>query len=434
MHYLQAAVYPQEGVMSSPKYATRCVEQFLEYVKFDTQSNEHSDTFPSTPGQLVLLRRLFDDLKALGLEDVSMEEHGYVFATVPATSGKQNVPVIGFLAHVDTSPEMSGKDVKAIIHHDYKGQDLVLPDDPDAIIPFKGNPHLAGQIGNDIITASGTTLLGADNKAGVAEIMAAVEYLLAHPEISHGPIRIGFTPDEEVGNGTKYFDVERFGAVCAYTMDGETLGELQVETFSADSITVTFHGFNTHPGFAKGKMVNAIKVAAEFIARLPKDKLSPETTEAYEGFVHPYMMDAGVESTSVKLLVRDFKTAKLHEMENFVERLAQEAEAACPGSSFEIKVEESYRNMKEVLDHHPDVVENACEAFRRAGMQPKIEPIRGGTDGSRLSFMGLPTPNIFAGEHNFHSRYEWISTHDMHKAVEVIIELCQVWEELAQWD
>ncbi len=417
--------------MTSPKYATRCVEQFLEYVKFDTQSNEHSDTFPSTPGQLVLLQRLFDDLKALGLEDVSMEEHGYVFATLPATSEKQDVPVIGFLAHVDTSPEMSGKDVKAIIHRDYKGQDLVLPDDPDAVIPFEGNPHLAGQIGNDIITASGTTLLGADNKAGVAEIMAAVEYLLAHPEIAHGPVRIGFTPDEEVGNGTKYFDVERFGAYCAYTMDGETLGELQVETFSADSITVTFHGFNTHPGFAKGKMVNAIKVASEFISRLPKDKLSPETTEAYEGFVHPYMIDAGVESTSVKLLVRDFKTAKLHEMENFVEQVVLEAVAACPGSSFEIEVEESYRNMKEVLDHYPDIVENACEAFRRAGMQPKIEPIRGGTDGSRLSFMGLPTPNIFAGEHNFHSRYEWISTHDMHKAVEVIIELCQVWEEAA---
>ncbi|MCP4049022.1 MAG: peptidase T [Gammaproteobacteria bacterium] len=417
--------------MTSPKYATRCVEQFLEYVKFDTQSNEHSDTFPSTPGQLVLLQRLFDDLKALGLEDVSMEEHGYVFATLPATSEKQDVPVIGFLAHVDTSPEMSGKDVKAIIHRDYKGQDLVLPDDPDAVIPFEGNPHLAGQIGNDIITASGTTLLGADNKAGVAEIMAAVEYLLAHPEIAHGPVRIGFTPDEEVGNGTKYFDVERFGAYCAYTMDGETLGELQVETFSADSITVTFQGFNTHPGFAKGKMVNAIKVASGFISRLPKDKLSPETTEAYEGFVHPYMIDAGVESTSVKLLVRDFKTAKLHEMESFVEQVALEAVAACPGSSFEIEVEESYRNMKEVLDHHPDIVENACEAFRRAGMQPKIEPIRGGTDGSRLSFMGLPTPNIFAGEHNFHSRYEWISTHDMHKAVEVIIELCQVWEEAA---
>ena len=415
--------------MSSPKYATNCVERFLEYVKIDTQSKEDSDTFPSTPGQLVLLQRLRDELMALGLEDVSMDEHGYVFATVPSTSTKPDVPVIGFLAHVDTSPEMSGQGVKAIIHENYQGQDLVLPDDPTALIPFEGNPHLAGQIGNDIITASGTTLLGADNKAGVAEIIAAVEYLLSHPEVLHGPIRIGFTPDEEVGNGTAHFDVEKFGAYCAYTMDGETLGELQVETFSADSINVTFHGFNTHPGFAKGKMVNAIKVAAEFIGRLPKDGLSPETTDGYEGFVHPYVMDAGVESTSVKLLVRDFNTPKLQEMEQVVEQLALEAVTAYPGSSVEINVEESYRNMKEVLDHHPDVVENACEAFRRADLEPRIEPIRGGTDGSRLSFMGLPTPNIFAGEHNFHSRYEWISTSDMHKAVEVIIELCQVWEE-----
>ena len=415
--------------MSSPKYATNCVERFLEYVKIDTQSKEDSDTFPSTPGQLVLLRRLREELKALGLEDVSMDEHGYVFATVPSTSTKPDVPVVGLLAHVDTSPEMSGEGVKAVIHENYQGQDLVLPDDPTAVIPFEGNPHLAGQIGNDIITASGTTLLGADNKAGVAEIMAAVEYLLSHPEIVHGPIRIGFTPDEEVGNGTAHFDVEKFGAYCAYTMDGETLGELQVETFSADSINVIFHGFNTHPGFARGKMVNAIKVAAEFIGRLPKDALSPETTGGYEGFVHPYVMDAGVESTSVKLLVRDFNTPKLQEMEQVVEKFALEAVNVYPGSSVAINVEESYRNMKEVLDHYPDVVENACEAFRRADLEPRIEPIRGGTDGSRLSFMGLPTPNIFAGEHNFHSRYEWISTSDMHKAVEVIIELCQVWEE-----
>jgi len=415
--------------MNSPKYATACVERFLEYVKIDTQSRENSDTFPSTPGQLVLLQRLFDELKALGLADVTLDPNGYVFATVPATSAKPDVPVIGFLAHVDTSPEMSGQGVKAIVHENYRGQDLVLPDEPTAIIRFEGNPHLAGQIGNDIITASGTTLLGADNKAGVAEIMGAVEYLLAHPEIAHGPLRIGFTPDEEVGNGMAHFDVAQFGAYCAYTMDGETLGELQVETFSADSITVTFHGFNTHPGFARGKMINAIKVAADFIARLPKDGLSPETTQGHDGFVHPYVMDAGVEATSVKLLVRDFETAKLRDMEKLVEQLALEATAAYPGASAEIRVEESYRNMKEVLEHRPDVVENACEAFRRAGLEPRIEPIRGGTDGSRLSFMGLPTPNIFAGEHNFHSRYEWISTSDMHKAVEVIIELCQVWEE-----
>ncbi len=415
--------------MSAPKYAARCVDLFLNYIKYDTQSVEISDTFPSTPGQLVLLQRLHDDLKLLGLDEVTLDPNGYVFATIPATSPKQNVPVIGFLAHVDTSPEMSGQGVKAIIHENYQGQDLLLPDDPEAVISFDENPHLAGQIGNDIITASGTTLLGADNKAGVAEIVAAVEYLLEHPEIAHGPVRIGFTPDEEVGNGTAHFDVSQFGAHCAYTVDGETLGELQVETFSADSITVTFHGFNTHPGFAKGKMINAIKVAAEFINRLPRYSLSPEATAGYDGFVHPYMMDAGVETTSVKLLVRDFKTPALKEMEQLVEQLAMDVVKVYPGSSVETHVEESYRNMKEVLDHHPDVVENACEAFRRAGLDPKIEPIRGGTDGSRLSFMGLPTPNIFAGEHNFHSRFEWISTSDMHKAVEVIIELCQVWEE-----
>jgi len=415
--------------MSSPKYATLCVERFLEYVKIDTQSREDSETFPSTSTQLDLLRRLQDELLALGLEDVTMDEYGYVFATVPSTSEKSDVPVIGFLAHVDTSPEMSGAGVKAIVHRNYNGKDLVFPDDPSAAISSADNPHLAQQIGNDIITASGTTLLGADNKAGVAEIMGAVEYLLAHPEITHGPIRIGFTPDEEVGNGTKFFDVERFGAYCAYTMDGETLGELQVETFSADAITATFHGFNTHPGFAKGKMVNAIKVAADFITRLPKDGLSPETTADYEGFVHPYMVDAGVEQTSVKLLVRDFASSALKEMERIVEQLALEAVSEYPGSSVELEVEENYRNMKEVLDNHPDVVEKAQEAFRRAGLDPRIEPIRGGTDGSRLSFMGLPTPNIFAGEHNFHSRFEWISTSDMHKAVEVIIQLCLVWEE-----
>jgi len=415
--------------MNSPKYMTSCVDRFLEYVKIDTQSREGSDTYPSTPGQLDLLRRLHDELLDLGLEDVAMDEHGYVYATLPATSTKSEVPVVGFIAHVDTSPEMSGAGVRAVIHRDYDGRDLVLPDGPAAVISTVDNPQLAKQVGNDVITASGTTLLGADNKAGVAEIMGAAEYLLAHPGVAHGPVRIGFTPDEEVGNGTAHFDVERFGAYCAYTVDGESLGELQVETFSADSITVTFHGFNTHPGFARGRMVNAIKVAADFITRLPGSDLSPETTDGYQGFVHPYLVDAGVEKTSVKLLVRDFVSAGLQEKEQMVERLAAEAVAAHPGSRVEIEVEENYRNMKEVLDKHPDVVETACEAMRRAGLEPKIEPIRGGTDGSRLCFMGLPTPNIFAGEHNFHSRFEWISTYDMHKAVEVIIELCRVWEE-----
>ena len=418
-----------KAVKMTHRYKTNCVERFLEYVKIDTQSSEDSDTFPSTPGQLELLRHLRNELLEMGLEDVDMDKNGYVFATVPATSHKSNIPVIGFLAHVDTSPEASGAGVKTIIHRNYNGGDLHLPDDPSAAISPDDNPHLVDQIGNDIITASGTTLLGADNKAGVAEIMGAVEYLLKHPEIEHGPVRIGFTPDEEVGNGTKYFDVERFGAHCAYTMDGETLGELQVETFSADAISVTFTGFNTHPGFAKGKMVNSIKVAADFIGRLPKEGLSPETTEGYEGFVHPYVVDASVESTTVKLLVRDFETHKLKDMERLVAELADQAAEAHPGSSVSFEVQESYRNMKEIIDDHPEVIENAAEAYRRAGLKPQIEPIRGGTDGSRLSFMGLPTPNIFAGEHNFHSRYEWISTQDMHKAVEVIIELCQVWEE-----
>jgi tripeptide aminopeptidase len=417
--------------MDTPRYATSCVERFLEYVRIDTQSQEDAEAFPSTPGQLDLLRRLKDELTELGLADVAMDEHGYVFATLPATSERPGVPAIGFIAHVDTSPEMSGAGVRAIVHRNYDGGDLVLPDDPSAVIAAADNPQLAGQVGNDIITASGSTLLGADNKAGVAEIIGALEYLAAHPEIAHGPVRVAFTPDEEVGTGTKYFDVERFGADCAYTVDGESLGELQIETFSADSISVVFKGLNTHPGFAKGRMVNAIKVAADFIGRLPRDGLSPETTDGYEGFVHPYLLDAGVDRTTVRLLVRDFLTPGLEEKERMVERLASEAVAAYPGSSCQVTVEESYRNMRDILEQHPEVVEKACEAMRRAGLEPKIEPIRGGTDGSRLCFMGLPTPNIFAGEHNFHSRFEWISTRDMHKAVEVIIELCRVWEERA---
>jgi tripeptide aminopeptidase len=417
--------------MSEPKYPSSCVERFMQYVTIDTQSDEQSKTFPSTEKQFVLLKRLVDELKELGVEDAAMDEHGYVFATIPATSSKRDVPVIGFIAHVDTSPEMSGADVKPIIHENYQGQDLVLPDDSSAIIKFADNPALRDQVGHDIITSSGATLLGADNKAGVAEIVGAAEYLMAHPEISHGPVRLGFTPDEEVGRGTEHFDVEKFGAHCAYTMDGETLGQLEVETFSADSMLVTFHGFNTHPGFGKGRLINAIKIAADFINRLPKDTLSPETTEGYEGFVHPYVMDAGNERTSVKFLIRDFVTEKLLEKERMLEELAQATVRDWPGSRVEVKVEESYRNMKEVLDRHPDVVSAANEAIRRADLTPRTEPIRGGTDGSRLCFMGLPTPNVFAGEHNFHSRYEWISTYDMHKAVEVIVELCQVWESRA---
>jgi tripeptide aminopeptidase len=326
---------------------------------------------------------------------------------------------------------MPGEGVKPIVHKNYHGQDIVLPDEPTAILKFKDNPHLAEQMGCDIVTASGTTLLGADNKAGVAEIVAAAEYLMKHPEIPHGAIRVGFTPDEEVGQGTKYFDVKTFGAACAYTMDGETKGEIEMETWSADAITLTFQGNNTHPGYAKGKMINSIKVAADFMNRLPKDRLSPETTEGYDGFVHPYVVNASVEKTSVKLLLRTFKTAELREQEAFVTKLAQETVASWKGASVETKVEESYRNMKEVLDNHPQVVENAREAIRRTGLTLREHPIRGGTDGSRLCFMGLPTPNIFAGEHNFHSRREWVSAQDMELAAKVIVELAKVWEERA---
>ena len=408
-----------------------CVERFLRYVTFDTQSTETSETYPSTAKQLDLLRHLVEELRTIGLADAEIDEHGYVMATIPATTRKSGVPVIGFIAHVDTSPEMSGAGVKPIVHKNYQGQDLVLPDDPTAVLRPADNPYLAERKGDDIITASGTTLLGADNKSGVAEIVAAAEYLLAHPEIPHGTIRVGFTPDEEVGAGTKYFDVARFGAKYAYTMDGGARGEMEFESFSADAMTITFQGFNTHPGFAKGKMINSIKIAADFIGRLPKDRLSPETTEEYEGYVHPYVVNASVEKTSVKLLIRDFHTPGLKEKEDFLEGLARETVTDWPGASFEAKVEESYRNMREVLDHHPDVVENAREAIRRAGIEPRSKAIRGGTDGSKLSFMGLPTPNIFAGEQNFHSRLEWVSAQDMEKAVEVIVNLCQIWEEKA---
>src|SRR5262245_31411600 len=417
--------------MADSSLRRACLDRFLRYVTFDTQSDENSDTYPSTAKQLELLRHLHAELKSVGLKDASMDDHGYVFATIPATSKKANVPVIGFIAHVDTSPEMPGAGVKPIVHENYQGQDLALPDDPKPVLRFKDNPLLADQIGCDIVTASGATLLGADNKAGVAELVAAAEYLIRHPEIPHGDIRVGFTPDEEVGNGTKYFDVKRFGAACAYTMDGETRGEIEMETWSADALTISFQGFNTHPGYAKGKMINAIKVAASFIDRLPKDRLSPETTEGYDGFVHPYVVNASVEKTSVKFLLRDFKTARLREQESLLTRLAKETVNDWPGASVEFKVDESYRNMKEVLDNHPQVVENAREAIRRTGLALREHPIRGGTDGSRLCFMGLPTPNIFAGEHNFHSRLEWVSAQDMELAARVIVELAKVWEERA---
>jgi tripeptide aminopeptidase len=409
--------------------STTVLERFLRYVVIDTQSDETSSTYPSTTKQFDLLRLLVEELRSIGLTEVSIDEHGYVFATIPAASSKRDVPVIGFIAHVDTSPEMSGKNVRPIVHRNYQGQDLVLPDDPSTVLRLKDIPLLAEQIGHDIVTASGTTLLGADNKAGVTEIMAAAEYLVAHPEIPHGAIRVGFTPDEEVGAGTKYFDVSRFGAKYAYTMDGGRRGELETESFSADAMTFAFRGLNTHPGYAKNKMVNAIKVAADFINRLPKGRLSPETTEDYDGYVHPYVVNASVETTIVKLLIRDFDVAGLREKESLLDTLATETLRDWPGASVESKIEESYRNMKEIFESHPQVVEHAREAIRRSGLTVRERPIRGGTDGCKLSFMGLPTPNIFAGEQNFHSRLEWVSVQDMEKAVEVIVNLARVWEE-----
>jgi tripeptide aminopeptidase len=405
------------------------LERFLRYVRFDTRSDESSATVPSTPTQLIFQRRLAEELKGLGLADASVDEHGYLMATVPATTAKTDVPAIGFIAHVDTSPEMSGINVMPIVHERYDGRDIPLPDDPTAALRLADDPALRAQLGHDIVTASGTTLLGADDKAGVAEIVSAAAYLMAHPEIPHGTVRLAFTPDEEIGRGAAHFDVSRFGCRCAYTLDGGTLGEVESESFSADAMTLAFHGFNTHPGYAKGRMVNAMKVAADFIHHLPSDRLSPETTDGYEGFVHPYVQQSGVERTTVRLIVRDFRTEGLKEKEALVERLAREAAARHVGARVEIAIDEQYRNMKTVLDQHPEVVDHAREAVRRAGVEVRDTPIRGGTDGSKLSFMGLPTPNLFAGEHNFHSRLEWVSRQDMEKAVEVIVWLCRIWEE-----
>ena len=409
------------------QFTSSAQARFLRYVTFDTQSDERSDTYPSTAKQLTLLNRLVDELKEIGIGDASIDQHGYVMATIPATPGKEQVPAIGFVAHVDTSPDVSGANVRPIVHTSYDGRDLVLPDDPSMVLRQADNPELKEQHGHDIITASGLTLLGSDDKSGVAEIMAAAEYLVTHPEVPHGPVKIGFTPDEEVGRGTQYFDVNRFGARFAYTLDGPKCGDLEVENFSADSMTIVFKGFSAHPGYAKGRMVSAVKLASEFVHRLPRHGLSPETTEGYEGYVHPQTIEGGVERSVVRLLLRDFTTKGLDQKAKMLTDLADEVVRPFPAASVEIDRKESYRNMKEVLDRYPEVVEHAKTAMKRAGLTPRFRQIRGGTDGARLSFMGLPTPNLFAGEHNIHSRLEWTSVQDMDKAVEVIVEICRSW-------
>jgi tripeptide aminopeptidase len=406
---------------------TSALERFLRYVAIDTRADESSRSCPSTPGQRVLMDMLASELRALGLTDVVVDGNGYLMATVPATAAADAAPVIGFIAHVDTSPEMSGTGARPVVHRDYDGRDIVLPDDPSAVLRAADDPALRQRIGDDIVTASGTTLLGADDKAGVAAIMAAVEHLLQHPEIPHGTVRIGFTPDEEIGRGANHFDVARFGAACAYTLDGGSRGELEFESFSADLLTITFKGFNTHPGYARGRMVNSIRAAADFIASLPRTELTPETTDGYDGYVHPYALDASVDRTVVRVLIRDFVTGELGTKRSMLEHLARAAASMHPGCLVETSLTEQYRNMREVLDRHPEVIERAREAMRRVGIEPVERPIRGGTDGSRLSFMGLPTPNLFAGEHNFHSRLEWVSAQDMDKAAEVVVELCRVW-------
>jgi tripeptide aminopeptidase len=408
-------------------FSSSAASRFLRYVTYDTQSNERSTSYPSTPTQLVLLNQLVKELHELGVLDAAIDQYGYVMATIPASPGHERAPVIGFIAHVDTSPEVSGAGVKPIVHSAYDGRDLVLPDDPSVVLREANNPDLAEQHGNDIITASGLTLLGSDDKSGVAEIMAAAEYLVSHPEIAHGAVRIGFTPDEEIGRGTQHFDVGRFGARYAYTLDGPKVGDLEIENFSADAMTVVFKGFNAHPGYAKGRMVSALKLASEFVHRLPRHGLSPETTDGYEGYVHPHLLEGAVERATLKILLRDFAAAGLDEKARMLTELAEEVARPYPTASVRVERQESYRNMKEVLDRSPEVVEHAKAAIVRAGLTPRFPQIRGGTDGARLSFMGLPTPNLFAGEHNIHSRLEWTSVQDMDRAVHVIVEICRGW-------
>ncbi len=404
------------------------IERFLRYVKIDTQSDPNSKTFPSTAKQKDLSKLLVKELKEMGIKDAEMDKYGYVYATIPSNI-KKKVPVICFCAHVDTAPDASGTNVKPIIHKNYDGGDIVLPDDNTQIISPEAYPDLKNQIGNDIITAGGKTLLGADDKAGVAEIMDFAHHLMTNPKVKHGTIKILFTPDEEIGAGVDHVDLKRLGADFAYTVDGERLGSLEDETFSADGVTITIHGVSQHPGYAKGKLENAIKIAAYNLTSLPMNELSPETTEGREGFIHPISIEGIAEKAVIKYIIRDFTVEGLEEKENLLRKKLTYVMKSFPGSKAEFVVQEQYRNMKEVLDKHPQVIEYAEEAMRRANITPIRESIRGGTDGSRLSFMGLPAPNIFDGGHAFHSKHEWASVQDMEKAVETLVHLAMIWAE-----
>lgn len=407
------------------------IERFLGYVKIDTQSDTGSLSSPSTEKQMDLGRFLVEELKNLGIKNAEMDEFGLVYASLECNSAKSGIPKIMFCSHMDTSPDCSGANVKPIIHENYQGEDLILPDDNSQIIRISEHPDLIHQIGNDIITASGTTLLGADNKAGLAAITTALEYLIKNSEIKHGDIKILFTPDEEVGRGTENVDLKRLDADFGYTVDGETLGSVENETFSADGVEIRIHGVSAHPGFAKEKMQNALKIGAEILAELPRKHLSPETTEGKEGFIHPTDIEGNVELCKLNFIVRDFDESGLLEKENILKEIVESVLKEYKNSSFEFLVIEQYRNMKSVLDKFPEVTKNAMEAIKRAGIEPKLQSIRGGTDGSRLSYMGLPCPNIFAGEHAFHSKLEWVSVQDMLKSAEVIVNLALIYEEKA---
>ncbi|MEO6038006.1 MAG: peptidase T [Saprospiraceae bacterium] len=404
-------------------------ERFLRYVTIDTQSDPNSPTQPSTEKQKDLGRVLVEELLAMGLSDAHLDEYGYVYATIPANTDKA-VPVICFCSHMDTSPDCSGAGVKPIVHKNYQGQDLVLPDDPSVVIREKENHEdLVHQHGNDIITASGTTLLGADNKAGLAAIMDAAQILLDNPQWKHGKIRLLFTPDEEIGRGVDKVDMEKLGAQFGYTIDGETAGSIEDATFSADAALVTVHGVSAHPGFAKGNMESAIKIAAKIVAQLP-DELSPEHTEGMEGFLHPVHIEGSVELATIKLILRDFEESELKKHAQTLQQIVDASLEKYPNSTATIRISEQYRNMARIVRQHPQVVDYALEAMRRAGFEKPIQrSIRGGTDGSRLSYLGMPCPNIFAGEHAFHSKQEWVSVQDMEKAAETVVHLAQVWEE-----
>jgi tripeptide aminopeptidase len=411
-------------------YQYTVAERFMRYVKIDTQSDPESTTQPSTAKQLDLSRLLVQELKQMGIADAELDEAGYVYATIESNSEK-NVPVLCYCAHVDTSFDCSGANVKPIVHENYSGEDIVLPDDPAQIITANEHPYLQEKTGEDIITASGTTLLGADDKAGVAVIMDAANFFRSHPDVKHGRIRILFTPDEEIGRGVDKVDMQKLGADFGYTLDGGERGSFEDETFSADGVRIVINGVSTHPGDAKDKMRSAIKIASDFISSFPKDSYSPETTSDREGFFHPVKVTATVEQATIELIIRDFHTHKLAQYENYLKERLDDVLASYPGATADFQVKEQYRNMKEVLDNYPQVSEYAKLAISRAGMEVREQSARGGTDGSRLSFMGLPCPNIFTGEMAFHGKHEYVSIQDMQKSVETIIHLAQIWEENA---